>query len=154
MIRSVTEIIGNNSRYFTMEFGEERFSFSLNEAEVKSRMDRMGFMVLYTNTDIGARDALRMYREKDVVEKVFMHMKPALEPMYSRTLAGTRAKIFLSTVGYSIIQIIGSRTGLSYNQVIKLLSGIKELVYSDGSHSVVELTKEQRDFLKKLSIKM
>ena len=62
--------------------------------------------------------------------------------------------MFLSILGYSIMAIILSRSGFTYQQAEKILSGIKEVVYTNGTHSVVELTKEQKELLEKISIEL
>jgi transposase len=103
---------------------------------------------------IGADEILRIYREKDVVEKAFMHSKPSMEPLHARTEEGTRARMFLSILGYSMTRMIAHRCELSYAETERILSGIREVVYSNGSHSAVELTKEQKSLLEKLSVEL
>ena len=62
--------------------------------------------------------------------------------------------MFLSILGYSIMAMIASKSGMTYQQAEKIISGIKEVVYTTGSHSVVELTKDQRELLEKISIEL
>jgi transposase len=112
----------------------------------------MGYTILFTNTRLKANEVLRIYREKDAVEKAFSHIKPHLEPFFSRTKGGTRARLFLTVLGYSMVVIIAEKYGISYNQVLNTISGIREVVYSNGSHSHAEYTKEQRELLEKLKI--
>lgn len=50
--------------------------------------------------------------------------------------------------------MIAERRGVSYNQVLKTTSGIREVMYSDGPHSHSEYTKEQRELLEKLKIEL
>ena len=54
----------------------------------------------------------------------------------------TRARMCLSILGYSILAMIASRSGFTYQQAEKIVSGIKEVVYTCGSNSAVELIKE------------
>jgi hypothetical protein len=75
-----------------------------------------------------------------------MHSKPHMEPLYARTDAGTRARMFLSIPGYTVMAMIVSTCGLTYGETEKIMSGIREVVYTNGTHSVVELTKEQKGF--------
>ena len=84
-----------------------------------------------------------IYRKKE--EKAFMHSKQSMEPLYAISERGTSLPLLLSILGYSIMEMIASRSGFTYQQTEKILSGIKEIVYTNGSHSVVELTKEQRN---------
>jgi hypothetical protein len=55
----------------------------------------------------------RTKEEKDVVGKAFMHSRPYMEPLYARTEEGTRARIFLSILGYSMIRMIAHMCDLS-----------------------------------------
>ena len=94
------------------------------------------------------------YRQKDVAEKAFMHSKQCMQPLHARSERGTRSRIFLSILGYSIMAMTASRSALTYQQTEKIISDIKEIVYTNGSHSVVELTKEQKELLEKISIEL
>lgn len=77
-----------------------------------------------------------------------------MEPLYARTETGTTARMFLSVLGYSIMAMIASRCGLSYAETEKIMPGIREVIYTNGSHSPVELAKEQKGLLEKLSIEL
>ena len=154
MIRSVTKAAGNMLKYIEINQSGKTFTYRLKHNAILTRKNRMGFFVLFTNTKMSAEDVLRIYRQKDVVEKAFMHSKPSMEPLYARSERGTRARIFLSTLGYSILAMIASRSGFTCQQTEKIISGIKEIVYTNGSHSVVELTKEQKELMEKISIEL
>ena len=154
MIRSVTESVRGMGRYITLKFTGSTFTYSLKHRAIQSHTSRMGFFILLTNTMISEADILQIYRRKDVVEKAFMHSKSAMEPLYARTEEGTRARVFLSILGYAIIAMIAYRCGLTYNRTLETIRGIKEVVYANGSHSTVELTKDQKTLLEKLSIEL
>ena len=89
-----------------------------------------------------------------MVEKAFSHVKPHLEPFFSRTEEGTRAGLFLTILGYTMIAIMVAKCNVTYNQVLETISGIREAVYSDGSHSHAGYTKEQRELPEKLKIEL
>jgi len=95
---------------------------------------------------------LRIYREKDAVDKAFSHIKPHLEPFFSRSEGGTRARLFITMLGYTFVAIIAEKCGISYNQALNTISGIREVVYSSGAHAPVEYTKQQREVLEKLKL--
>ena len=95
---------------------------------------------------------LRIYREKDAVEKSFSHIKPHIE-VFSRSEEGTRARMFLTILGYTLVAIISFKLGISYNQALNTISGMREVVYSSGAHAPVEYTKEQKEILEKLKLK-
>ena len=154
MIRSVMKAAGNMMKYIEIIPSEKAFTYRLKHNAIQARTNKMGFFVLFTNTRMSAEDILRIYRQKDVVEKAFMHSKQCMQPLHARSERGTRARMFLSILGYSIMAMIASRSGFTYQQAEKIISGIKEVVYTNGSHSVVELTKEQKELLEKISIEL
>jgi len=49
---------------------------------------------------------LKIYREKDAVEKSYSHINPHLEAFFSRPEERTRARIFLTVLGYALVKII------------------------------------------------
>ncbi|MFG1556183.1 MAG: hypothetical protein AAE985_06975 [Thermoplasmataceae archaeon] len=46
------------------------------------------------------------------------------------------------------------RCELSYGEKERILTGMREVVYTTASHAPVELTKEQKSLLEKLSIEL
>ena len=97
---------------------------------------------------------LKIYRRKDVVEKAFMRSKSVMEPLYAHTEGGTRARVFLSILGYAVMAMIAYRCGLTYSKAMETMKGIREGVYTNNSRSTVELTKDQKMVLEKLSIEL
>ncbi len=154
MIRSVEESVKGMGRYISLKFSGSSFTYSLKHKTIQSHTSRMGFSILLTNTMIGEEEILQIYRKKDVVEKAFMRSKSVMEPLYAHTEGGTRARVFLSILGYAIMAMIAYRCGLTYNRTVETMKGIKEVVYTNGSHSTVELTKDQKTLLEKLSIEL
>ena len=110
--------------------------------------------MLITNTSIDASELLRIYGDKGIVEKAFSQIKPHLEPFFSRTEEGTRAGLFHTILGYSMIAIMAAKCNTTYNQVLETISGIREVVYANGYHAHVEYTKEERELLEKLKIEL
>ena len=143
-MRMVMSVFGKMGRYFEIQYSGSAFSYRLKHNAIQARTNRMGFFFLFTNTILCANDVLKIYRQKDVVEKAFMHSKQDIEPLYARLEWGKRARVSLSILGYSIIAMIASRRGLTYAETEKIMSGIWGVVYTNGSHSPVELTKEQK----------
>ena len=154
LTRAVESAIDGFHRLIDIVYDKDKltFSYELKHKAIQRRTNRFGYSILFTNTQIPAQDILRIYREKDIVEKAFSHVKPHLEPFFYSTEGGTRARLFLTMLGYTIIAIIADKCGLSYNQVMDTLSGIREVVYMNGSHAPVEYTKEQRELLENLKI--
>ena len=137
-----------------IQYSDDGFTYELKHKAIQRKTNRFGYTILFTNTQFAADFILRTYREKDIVEKAFSHVKPHLDPFFSRSERGTRARLFLTILGYTMAAIIAARCGIPYDWVIKTISGIREVVYSNGSHSHVEYTKEQRELLEKLKIEL
>ncbi len=154
MMRTVGEQIKGFGNLIDVAYDRDAitFSYELKHKAIQRRTNKFGYSILFTNSSIRAQDILRIYREKDTVEKAFSHLKPHLEPFFSRSESGTRARLFLTVLGYTLVAIIADRCGITYNQALKTISGIREVVYSDGSHSHAEYTKEQRELMEKLKI--
>ena len=83
-----------------------KFSHVPKHKAIQRRTNRFGFTVLLTNTQIAAQNILRIYRDKDRVEKAFAHLKPHQEPLFSRCERRTRGRLFLATLSYTMIGII------------------------------------------------
>jgi transposase len=128
------------------------FSYSLKHNAIQRRTNTFGYTVLLTNTQFPANKILKIYREKDIVEKAFSHVKPRLEPFFSRTEEGTGVRLFLTIPGYMMIVIMAVKCNTTYSKLLETISGIREVVYANGSHAHVEYTKEQRELLEKLRI--
>jgi len=156
MVKSVEEELNgfNSLVELKYDFKGMKFSYGLKHKAIQRRTNRFGYTVLITNTGIAANDLLKIYREKDAVEKSFSHIKPHLEPFFSRSEEGTRARMFLTVLGYTLLAIIACKCGISYNQALNTISGMREVVYSSGAHAPVEYTKEQKEILEKLKLKL
>jgi transposase len=153
MMRTVEYSLNGFRAFFDIRYGSsDKFTYTLKHKAMQRKANRMGFTILFTNTRLQQDEVLRIYREKDIVEKAFSHLKPHLEPFFSRSENGTRARLFLTVLGYTLVAIIAEKCGISYNQALNTMSGIREVVYSNGSHSHAEYTKEQRELLDKLKI--
>ena len=103
---------------------------------------------MFTNTRMSAEDILRIYRQKDVVEKAFMHSKQCMQPLYARSERGTRARMFLSILGYSIMAMIASRSGFTYQQTEKIRSKDEEIARLKDV--IAEITQENLALKKKI----
>lgn len=55
-----------------------KFLYVLKHKTKQCRTNRFGYTTLITNTVIATKYVLKVYREKDVVEKAFADLKPHL----------------------------------------------------------------------------
>ncbi len=59
-------------------FNVMKFFYERKHKAIQRETNRFGYTVLITNTKIAAIELLRIYREKDILEKAFAHSKPHL----------------------------------------------------------------------------
>ncbi|MHB8397094.1 MAG: hypothetical protein ACYDAZ_07585 [Thermoplasmataceae archaeon] len=69
-----------------------------------------------------------------------------------QTRGGQEDRVTLYRPGYTVVAIIASVCGITYNQTLETLTAIREVVYSTGSHLNVECTRDRRELLKKLNV--
>ena len=55
------------------------YTISIKENAIKKQLETAGWLVLITNDVADAKEVLRIYREKDVVEKGFLRLKNSLD---------------------------------------------------------------------------
>ena len=145
---------GKMSRYFDIKVFNGTLIYRQKHNAIQSRINRMGYIVLFTTTTMEADEILRIYMEKDIVENAIMRSGSIVESLQTGTEAVIRGQIFLSILGHSLLKMIANSQDLSYSDAFRILSGIREVVYKNRSHSLVELTREQKSLLERLSINL
>jgi len=158
------------------------FSYRLLHNTILEKSKRLGKTVLFTTTSLPSQDILRLYREKDVVEKVFCLMKRrGLTPINATKEETTRAYGMSAVLGYSLLASLRNVLGdvndecdngekkwkkeenrkkgkmedektLSLEKALSLLDEIKEVVFSDDSTTLTDITKEQERLLEKVGV--
>ena len=125
------------SSFFVIEFPSDEkiidFSWSLNEKRVAKAKSMDGKFLLYsTDEAYTAQEIVRMYLEKDFIEKTFRTIKTDedLKPIRHRLESRVRAIIFVCTLAY------------------RLLSALRWMINSTESKDV---TLSESVFLKKLA---
>ena len=101
-----------------IRYSDNGFTYELKHKAIQARTNRFGNTILFTNTQFPADFILKTYREKRIVEKVFSRVKPYLGPFYSRSERGTRARLFLTMLGYTMTAIIAARCDIPYDRVV------------------------------------
>ncbi len=76
MMRTVEYSLNWFRTFFDIRYGSsDKFTYTLKHKAMQRKANRMGFIVLLTNTRLQQDKVLRIYREKDIVEKAFSHLK-------------------------------------------------------------------------------
>jgi transposase len=115
------------------EDGKVDFSWSINEERLAEAKGMDGKYLLYsTDEQLSAAEVVRMYLEKDFIEKVFRCIKTdeEIKPFRHRLETRVRAFIFISILAF------------------RLLAALRWMINSSESSNVTLSTSE---FLKKLS---
>jgi hypothetical protein len=153
-------VCGDYLQYFSFDFDFEfsrgwGFRYRLKHKAVQRRMNRLGKTVLFTSTDLPREKVLELYREKDVVDKVFGVMKAhGLRPLRTSRVDTTRARVFIAYLGYLLLSLLRMKLGreISLGKALAELEMVREVVYRDGSRALPELTKDQKAIFKKLEM--
>ena len=133
----IKQIINGWSSFFVIHLPEDErkvdFSWSINEQRLAEAKAMDGKFLLYsTDGELSANDVVRMYLEKDFIEKVFRCIKTdeEIKPVRHRLESRVRAFIFISVLAY------------------RLLAALRWMISSSESSNV---TLSASEFLKKLS---
>ena len=153
-------VCGDYHGYFDFYFDFEvsrgwGFGYRLKHKAVQRRVNRLGKTVLFTSTDLPIGKVLELYREKDVVDKVFGVMKAhGLRPLRTGRVDATRARVFIAYLGYLLLSLLRMKLGkeVSLGKALAELEMVREVVYGDGSRALPEFTKDQKTILKKLGM--
>jgi transposase len=134
---AVKGILNGWKRFFSIEYPEDEnvvdFSWSVNEKRVSEARSMDGKFLLYSSDNTyTAQEVVKMYLEKDFIEKAFRTIKADedLKPIRHRLESRVRAIIFVCTLAY------------------RLLSALRWMINSSNSKDV---TLSESIFLKKLA---
>ncbi|MEK7076190.1 MAG: IS1634 family transposase [Patescibacteria group bacterium] len=157
LYEKVGQITGKKRKCFEIDY--KTFSIKRNEVTIKE-MERLdGKSVLVTNTDLEAKDILKKYRDKNIVEmsfkdlKMFVDVRPIRHWKEKRVLA----HIFLAVLAFglrSLLELKLRRAGLEITaqESIEQLSRIRVLCAKGKilrTTGETETTKEIQQVLSK-----
>jgi transposase len=149
---------------FTIEGAGDgkELSFMRDAAKIDARIARLGYFVLITNDqELDSPSCLRIYREKDVIEKAFCGMKNHIDfkRMRTHTTPTTDGKLFCGFIALVLRSALATKiakdvdtTGMTVPEVLGHLSKLKRITYADGSVSHTAVTKAQKAILKAVGI--
>jgi transposase len=123
---------------------------------VSSELKNAGWMVVISNDISDAKEAISIYRDKDVVEKGFLHLKNSLDlgrlrvhrtdSMQNKVFVGFRALILLS----HIHKVMSDKNLYKQMTMKKLIMTLAKLRVQEinGNRILFPLTKEQKAIFK------
>ena len=152
-----------HKRYLNIRKSSKRdtgYTISIKESVVESKLRTSGWMVLISNDVPEAREAIRIYRAKDVVEKGFLRLKRSLglgrlrvhsqERMQSRLFIGFVALILLSEL-HRVMTKKKLYDSMTMKQLIRTLSKLRLQTIGDV-RVVAPVTKEQRKIFEAFAV--
>jgi len=120
---------------------------------VNDELKHVGWLVLVSNNISDAREAISIYRAKDVVEKGFMRMKNCLDLARLRVHSDNamQNKVFVGFIALIIMSYIHNTMSekdiyknLTLKSLLKVLEKLR-VQYVNGSRILFPVTKQQKD---------
>ena len=150
-------------QYFTVKETPKRGRTVLLDeaAAVQKERSFSAMFVLLTNVKMDAQQALRLYRERDSVEKFFDDMKNSLDMKRLRVHNSTaaRSRLFIQYLAAILLYLCRNKLGLykttnaTIRSILEDLSGISEIIHNDRYGSLItESTVKQREVLAQLGV--
>ncbi|MDD2402891.1 MAG: IS1634 family transposase [Clostridia bacterium] len=136
------------------------YTVNIREDVINKKLDTAGWMVIISNDISDAREALTIYREKDVVEKGFLRVKKSLdlgrlrvhreESMQNKVFVGFVALILLSQI-HRVMLAKGLYKKMTMKKLLLTLSKLR-IQEINGTRILFPLTKEQKNIYKAFDI--
>ncbi|NLB43510.1 MAG: IS1634 family transposase [Clostridiales bacterium] len=139
---------------------ESGYTVSIREDVISNELRTAGWVVIISNDIDNAKKAMRIYREKDVVEKGFLRLKKSLdlgrlrvhsqESMQTKVFVGFIALVLLSEI-HRVMSDEGMYKNITLKQLLHTLSRhrIQEI---NGTRIIYPTTKEQRNIYKAFNV--
>jgi hypothetical protein len=139
----------------------EGWTISIKEDAIEAATGYIGWLVIISNCVSDAREAITVYRAKDVVERGFMHLKDDLdlgrlrvhgqERMQNKVLVGFIALILLSHI-HSVMLDHGLYKKMTAQQLLRTLARQRVQIIN-GERIMYPTSKIQKDIYAAFGIK-
>ncbi len=136
------------------------YTVNLREDVVKAELEDAGWMVIISNRIADAKEAIKIYREKDIVEKGFQRLKNSLDlgrlrvhsenNMQNKVFIGFISLILLCAI-HHVMMDQGLYKKMTMKKLVLTLSKLKLQVVK-GVRVLFPVTKEQRDIYEAFDI--
>jgi hypothetical protein len=148
-------------KYLTIKKTGKTDTVSIRQDVLKKELRHAGWMILVSNHIKDAREALRIYRAKDVVEKGFLTLKNNLDLNRLRVHSDTtmRSKVFIGFIALIVMSYIHStmlKTDLYKNmtrhELIRYMEKLR-VQYINGDRILFPVSKVQKTILGAFGVK-
>jgi len=151
------------TKYLTIrrsEKAESGYTVSIREDAINSELETAGWVVIISNDIDSAKEAIRVYRGKDVVEKGFLWLKRSLdlgrlrvhsqESMQNKVFIGFIALVMLSEI-HKVMSDESMYKKMTLKQLLHVLSRHR-IQQINGTRIIYPATKEQRNIYKAFNV--
>lgn len=156
------QLKSSQKKYFkVIESGEKTIEFEIDYESIDAIKSKFGYFMLVTSDlEQTAEEAIRIYRQKDIIEKSFDNLKNGMDYRRMRThhTQTTEGKMFVAFIGLVLRSELSYRIkqhpeteGLRIKQVIRELNKIRKL-WTGDCQAIVPLTKVQKQILTALDV--
>lgn len=156
-------IRGKQEPYYNVEVQRGKvISYEKNEEKINESLSVCGMFSLLTNVaELTPKEAIRHYRRRDGIEKLYEGMKNPLElyRLRTHTDTSTDGKFFLGFITQilwaDLIRIMQEQTkkpAPTVKAVLNEMEKIQKVSYSMGDQLLAPLTKTQREILSAFQI--
>jgi transposase len=138
------------------------YTVNIREDVVAAELETAGWLIVISNCITDAKEAIKIYREKDIVEKGFMRLKNSLDLGRLRVHSETsmQNKVFIGFIALIILSGIHNTmagkklyTKMTMRKLILALSRLK-LQIVKGVRVLFPVTKEQRSIYDAFGIQL
>lgn len=170
VLKSVAEANPNDSMYQAdfskyliirkSEKDSSGYTVNIREDVVSKELQTAGWLVIISNTVSDVREALMIYRQKDVVEKGFLRLKNSLDvgrlrvhkelSMQNKIFVGFISLILISQIHKSMLDH-NLYKNMTMKKLIMILSKLR-IQEVNGTQILFPLTKEQKTIFKAFDV--
>lgn len=142
-------------------YDEQTQQYHINYETLEEHMSGFGTFVLISNTTRDAASCLRLYRDKDVVEKKFEAYKSELgmRRLRTHTQSATEGKLFVQYISLLLESYLREgmrKSGLAddytMDDLLTEVKGIYTYVNNQKEYTIAEVTQVQETIFEKLNI--
>lgn len=152
------------AKYLIIRHSEKEssgYTVNLREDVVEAELETAGWMIVISNFIEDAQEAIKIYREKDIVEKGFSRLKNSLDlgRLRVHSEASMQNKVFIGFISLVLLSGIHNvmvekklYSKMTMKKLIMTLSRLK-LQMLNGVRVLFPVTKEQRTIFEAFGIK-
>jgi hypothetical protein len=155
------EKTGPMHKFFSLEKEGEGFRIEVRRNAVSQYVNRLGMFVLLCQGEADWQECLSVHMEKDIVEQAFRQLQGDAEasPLNVHKEETVRGLVFVGFLSLVLRTRLSRRvkeTGLSkrytVDSLLLELEGIKKIELEDGSFITTQLTRRQKEILRRLRL--